>query len=255
MSKFHLLNIISVLLLLAILTAGGQVVVSILILAVIYLVFLAIGSIFIQFNFYFKSLNSGQTNQKQIAITFDDGPDSETTQNILVILEKHKAVATFFCIGEKIEQQKELLKKIDSSGHGIGNHSFSHSNFFPLSSSKKIAAELKSTNELIEKIIGKKPKLFRPPFGVTNPTIAKALKSSGFIAVGWSLRSFDTIHDSKKVFKKLKRKLKAGDIVLFHDNRKNTPELLESFLPWLKENHFKVIGLDELLQIETYEKI
>ena len=255
MSKFHLLNIISVLLLLAILTAGGQVVVSILILAFVYLGILAFGSIFIQFNFYFKSLNSGQTNQKQIAITFDDGPDSETTPNILSILEKHNATATFFCIGEKIERQKELLKKIDKLGHGIGNHSFSHSNFFPLSSSKKITEELNKTTELIERIIGKKSKLFRPPFGVTNPSIAKALKNSGLISIGWNLRSFDTIHNSKKALRKIKRNLKAGDIVLFHDDRKNTPEILESFLPWLKENHFKVIGLDELLQIETYEKI
>ena len=255
MSKFHLLNIVSFLLLLAILTAGRQVIVSIAILALVYIGFLVFGSIFIQFNFYFKSLNKGQTNQKQIAITFDDGPDSETTANILSILEKYKATAAFFCIGEKIEQQSQLLKKIDKSGHLIGNHSFSHSNFLPLSSSKKITEELNKTTELIERIIGKKPKLFRPPFGVTNPSIVKALKNTGLISVGWSLRSFDTVHNSEKVLKKLQRKLKAGDIVLFHDNRKNTPELLESFLLWLNENQFEVIGLDELLQIEAYEKL
>lgn len=108
---------------------------------------------------------------------------------------------------------------------------------------------------LIEKSIGKKTRLFRPPFGVTNPNISKALKKTGLISVGWSLRSLDTVNNSEKVLQKLKKKLKPGDVILFHDNRKNTPEILKSFLPWLSENHFDVLELDKLLQLKAYEKI
>jgi len=255
MSKFQLLNIVSVLTLLVILTVGGEVVVSMMLLAVVYLLFITIGSVFIRLNFYFKSLNRAQTNQKEIAITFDDGPDLETTPQVLALLEKYKAKVTFFCIGNQIEKEPELLRMIDKAGHLIGNHSFSHAHFFSLSSLKSMMEELEKTNRLIEQSIGKKPKLFRPPFGVTNPTIANALIKTGMISAGWSLRSLDTVKHSDHVIKKLKRKLKAGDVVLLHDNRKNAVKILESFLPWLEENHFEAVGLDELFKIEAYEKI
>lgn len=254
MSKFQLLNIASVFCLLVILTVDEPLVVSIVILALVYLGILTLGSFFIQLNFYMKSLNKGQTTQKQIALTFDDGPDQMTTPTILSLLEKHKVNATFFCIGSKIEQHKELLQQIDNSGHLIGNHSYSHSNLFAFLSLKKMDKDLAKTNALITQACGKKPRLFRPPFGVSNPTIARALKSNDLISVGWSLRSLDTIWPGDKVFRKLKRQLKAGDVVLFHDRLKSTPEILESFLPWLHTNGFEVIGIDEMFNIEVYEK-
>jgi peptidoglycan/xylan/chitin deacetylase (PgdA/CDA1 family) len=255
MSKFQLLNIIGVLTLLVILTVGGQVVISVIVLALVYLFLIAIGSIFIRLNFYVKSLNRGQTNQKIIALTFDDGPDLKTTPKILALLEKFKVKATFFCIGNNIERAEKLLQKMDASGHLIGNHSYSHANFFSLYSANRMVEELDKTSILIEKFIGKSPALFRPPFGVSNPNIAKALKTTGLVSVGWSLRSMDTVNQSSKVVRKLKRKLKAGDVVLLHDNRKNTVKILEEFLPWLNKNHFEVVGLDELFKIEAYEKI
>jgi peptidoglycan/xylan/chitin deacetylase (PgdA/CDA1 family) len=254
MSKFQLLNIVSLLILLVILTARGQVVVSILLLALAYFIILAIGSFFIRFNFYLKSLNKGDTNQKKIALTFDDGPDPETTPKVLSVLEKHKVKATFFCIGKKINQNEDLLQKADKSGHLLGNHSFSHSASFGFSSPTTMEKELNKTTALIEQTVGKKPMLFRPPFGVTNPTLARVLHKTGLISVGWSLRSFDTIKHGDKVLRKLKRQLKAGDVVLLHDNRKDTPEILASFLPWLSEKHFEVVGLDELFNLKAYEK-
>ena len=254
MSKFHILNIVSIFMLLVIFSVGGPLL-SIFILALVYLAVLAIGAAFIQLNFYLNSLNKGQTSQKQIALTFDDGPDAEVTPKVMELLSKHQAKATFFCIGEKIEKQGELLKKLDKDGHLIANHSYSHSGLFSLFFTKRIVAELDLTSRLIEKNIGKKPKLFRPPFGVTNPTVATALAKTGLISIGWSLRSFDTTNNSVKVLRKLRRKLKPGDVVLFHDNLKNTPQILEAFLPWLLENHFEVVGLEELLKVKTYEKI
>ena len=238
MSKFHLLNIVSFILLLVILITGNQLLISLVFLALAYMSILALGSIFIQFNFYFRSLNRAPTTQKIIALTFDDGPDPEISPIILELLVKYNMKATFFCVGKKIADNVNLLQKIDESGHLIGNHSFSHSNYFSLSSSKKIKLELDKTTELITKSIGKKPRLFRPPFGVSNPSIATALKKTGLVSVGWSLRSLDTVSSSEKVLRKLKRKLKSGDVILFHDNRKNTPEILESFLLWLDETHF-----------------
>lgn len=254
MSKFHLLNIVSFFLLLTILAMGFQTTLLIAILLLLYLGILILGSTLIQFNFYFTSLNKGLTNKKQIALTFDDGPDEEFTAQVLNTLNNHNMKATFFCIGKKAELHSELLKRMDKDGHLIGNHSYTHANLFSLFTPAKMIKELKLTNNIINKQIGKTPKLFRPPFGVTNPTIGKAIRDTKLLAVGWNLRSFDTSRSPEKVLKKIKNKLKSGDVILFHDNRKNTPQILASLLPWLIESQFEVIGLDELFKIDVYEK-
>ncbi|MCF6170474.1 MAG: polysaccharide deacetylase family protein [Bacteroidales bacterium] len=253
MSKFHVLNIAGIFLLLVIFSAGLPYL-WILLLALLYLGGLVVGVFYIQFDFFLKSLNKGQTGKKQIALTFDDGPEAETTPKVIGILAKHRFKATFFCVGKKAEKHPDLLKKMDEAGHLVANHSYSHSVLFGLFSSKRMLKELKLTTRLIEKNIGKKPKLFRPPFGVTNPTLAKVLRETRLISIGWSRRSLDTVSSTEKVIRKLEKKLGAGDVVLFHDKLSSTPQMLEVFLPWLHENHFEVVGLDELLKIEPYEK-
>jgi len=254
MSKFHFLNIVSFFLLLAILAMGFQTTILITFLGILYLGILVLGSTLIQFNFYFSSLNKGNTKKKQIALTFDDGPDVQSTQQILDILAKYNLKATFFCIGKKAETQSELIRQMDDDGHLIGNHSYSHANLFSLFSPKKMIQELRLTNDIIAQQIRKKPRLFRPPYGVTNPSIGKAIKETKLLTVGWSLRSFDTNRSPEKVLKKIKNRLQPGEVILFHDDRSNTPQILASLLPWLAENQFEVIGLDELLMINAYEK-
>lgn len=98
--------------------------------------------------------------------------------------------------------------------------------------------ELEETNDLIERITGEKPKYFRPPFGVTNPRFARLLKRSGMISVAWSYRSFDGGNKPKsKIIQDIKQKIKGGEILLFHDNRAQTLEILEEVLPWLNEQY------------------
>jgi peptidoglycan/xylan/chitin deacetylase (PgdA/CDA1 family) len=116
-----------------------------------------------------------------------------------------------------------------------------------------MTAEIKATNREIERSIGKSPAFFRPPYGVTNPLLKKALEKSNMFSIGWSLRSFDTIRDQEKVLKKLKSKTKAGDIVLFHDTNEKIIPVIEEYLNWLKSNHFEVVSLDKLLNIPAYE--
>lgn len=106
---------------------------------------------------------------------------------------------------------------------------------------------------MIYETIGKKVKLFRPPFGVTNPPIAKALNTFNFHIIGWSLRSFDTIHEPEQVIQKVKNNVKSGDIILFHDNRKNTLQILKSTLEYLSLENYGMVRVDELLKIDAYE--
>jgi len=209
---------------------------SLLIVLFLYSGLLVLGSVFIQLNFYIKSLTKLQ-DKKSVLLTFDDGPDEVNTIKMLDLLDQYSAKAAFFIIGEHIEQHPKLVKEIHNRGHIIGNHSYSHSNQFPIFSVNTMLGELEETNDLIERITGEKTKFFRPPFGVTNPRFARLLKRSGMVSVAWSYRSFDGGNKAKvKIIQDIKRKIKGGEILLFHDNRARTLEILEEVLPWLSQN-------------------
>jgi peptidoglycan/xylan/chitin deacetylase (PgdA/CDA1 family) len=202
---------------------------------------------------YIKTYCKSYTKEKKIAITFDDGPDAEITPEVLAILEEFNVKATFFCIGNQIEKNRELVKEIDSKGHLIGNHSFSHEFWFDLYHAKKMQEDIEKTNGLIFETIGKKTKLFRPPYGVTNPSLKRAIKELDYNTIGWSIRSFDTVNHVKKTLFRLKYKLKPGAIILFHDNREQITEILKPFLEFAQSENYKIVPLDELLNIEAYE--
>jgi len=209
---------------------------SLLIVLFLYSGLLVLGSVFIQLNFYIKSLTKLQ-DKKSVLLTFDDGPDKINTPKMLDILDQYNAKAAFFVIGDRIVQHPNLVMEIHQRGHIIGNHSYSHSNRFPIFSVNKMLGELEETNDLIERITGEKPKYFRPPFGVTNPRFARLLKRSGMISVAWSYRSFDGGNKPKaKIVQDIKQKIKGGEILLFHDNRAQTLVILEEVLPWLSQN-------------------
>ena len=210
----------------------------------IYLLFTIWGSANIQSNFYIKSINNIKTNEKNIFLTFDDGPEPDYTRKIIKTLEKYNAKATFFCIGIVAKKYPELVLEIIDAGHEIGNHSFTHTAGFPLLSTKNISKEISDTNNILIRITGKKPIFFRPPFGVTNPNIAKSIKQNLMNSAGWSIRSMDTVKTPKKVLNRLKN-VKSGDIILFHDNRKFTNKILEDFLRSVKDENYKFLSLSE----------
>lgn len=206
---------------------------------VTFLYFIAVvwGSIDIRLNFYLKSLNRRSVSNKEIAITFDDGPHPNTLA-VLDILDKYRAKATFFCIGSQIEKHPEIIREICKRGHQIGNHTYSHANSFPLYPVSKMEEEIRKTNALILKETGVCTYLFRPPFGVTNPRIAKAIKHMGMESIGWNRRSYDTVSTKEEALKRTVVKAMPGDVVLFHDRLPEAAALLDSYLEILQRQHF-----------------
>lgn len=200
-----------------------------------------------------KTLCKSDTKEKKIAITFDDGPHPEITPKVLELLDQYQVKATFFCIGNHIESNNELLKLIDLRGHLIGNHTYSHNRWFDLFSSQKMKSDIEKTNGLIFDIINKKTKLFRPPYGVTNPSLKRAIKDFNFHTIGWSIRSFDTIKSTDKTLIRIKKRLTKGDIILFHDNREHIVDILTQFLEYCENENYQIVPLDELLNIKAYE--
>jgi len=172
---------------------------------------------------------------------------------LLKLLAKYNVKATFFCVGKNVESYPEIARSIINNNHIIGNHSYFHSYYFDLLSSYQMKKEITHTNDIIYKNCRIKPKLFRPPYGVTNPMLKKAIKKSGLTSIGWSLRSFDTYKATEVVKKRLKKNTKPGDIVLLHDTVDDAVVIVEDYLIWLKEAGYKVVSLDRLLKIKSYE--
>ena len=139
-------------------------------------------------------------------------------------------------------------------GHAIGSHSYSHHFFFDLFSSGKIYKELQLTEDILYKTLDKKIKMFRPPYGVTNPPLASALRKMNYHIIGWSLRSGDTVIKKENLlFDRLTKKLKAGDIILFHDTQFQSVRVLDKFIEFAKANDFRFERPDKILKIDAYE--
>ena len=223
------------------------------ILILLFLGSVAIGVFSIQKNFFFKSYNNGPQTKKEIAISFDDGPNAQVTPLLLDILANNNVKATFFCVGEKILENKDLVKRIAREGHIVGNHSYSHSILFDFMPPSGMIQEINSTNELIYKIIGKKPRFFRPPFGITNPFVKKAINHTGMTPIGWSLRSLDTVKNEKKVLARIKNKIQPGDIVLMHDKSKHILSVVQDLISWVEASELKIVSLNKLLALDAYE--
>lgn len=212
------------------------------------------GSATIDSNYHVKTYcNNPNETQNRIALTFDDGPH-EMTLPILELLKKHEAKATFFCIGKNVEKHPEIAKQIIADGHVIGNHSFSHSPFFDFYRQQQVIAELHQTDDSIAKITGKKPLFFRPPYGVTNPSIRRALAVTQHKVIGWNIRSLDgAIRNEKVIFNRIKKRINPGGIVLLHDTSIHTVHVLEQLLVTLREKKYEVVPLEQLLKLKAYE--
>ncbi|MGE3824886.1 MAG: polysaccharide deacetylase family protein [Bacteroidia bacterium] len=212
------------------------------------------GSYFINSNYHIKTLCEVKTDKKEIAITFDDGPDKNVTPALLEVLNKHSAKAAFFCIGRKIEGNEAVLKKIDSEGHVIGNHSFSHSNFFDFFTAGKMKREFEQSDKLVFDAIGKQMNFYRPPYGITTPAMKKAVKEKQYETIGWSVRSMDSMQkNEQKLMNKLTKQLKPGAVFLFHDTWTGVVPLMDKFLTEAKAQGYTIVRPDELFNVKAYK--
>jgi peptidoglycan-N-acetylglucosamine deacetylase len=222
-------------------------------LLLVYVSVLFCGSYFIRMGFFLKSICSVKTNEKWIALSFDDGP-APSTRHILDILNENKAEAAFFLIGKKISGNEDLIKRMVQEGHIIGNHSFSHHPLFDLFSSGKMLNDMTVMNQSVRNITGLTPRFFRPPYGVTNPILKKAVMAGGFISIGWSIRSYDTVIKSRpRLLNKILSALKPGAILLLHDSSETTAAILPELLKAIRQKGFQIVRLDKMVNLNPYE--
>ena len=215
--------------------------------------FLVWASADISSNIYVKTICKGNSEDQVAALTFDDGPDEVMTERVLDVLKRHDIKATFFLIGEKVDKYPHIVRRMVEEGHTVANHTYSHKATFPMSSAENVRQELQKCNDAIYKATGLRTKLFRPPFGVTNPIIGKMVRRNDYTTIGWSIRSLDTVKSREDVAKKVERQLHPGAIILLHDRCNDADVLLETIIASTIEKKYTFVPLDELLKIDAYE--
>ena len=194
------------------------------------------------------------TEEKKIALTFDDGPSRQNLEEILAVLDEYHAKGTFFVLGCKAEELPEQIKLIADAGHEIANHTYSHAYISKLSE-KNLQEEVKKTEDILQKITGVRPRLFRPPGGYISSASLAVTKEMGYENVMWSLDTRDWSFPSPdKVISCVKKSAKSGDIILFHDleNKKlPTAQILRGILPYLIEEGYSFVTVTELVDCKA----
>lgn len=191
-------------------------------------------------------------NKKVIALTFDDGPWKNTTQQTLDILKKNNVKATFFVVGSALQNKPQLGKQIIAQGHAIANHTWNH--WYHFMNPQAAAMEIDRTSDLIYKVTGVKTNLFRPPGGhLSNGLVAHA-KRNKYVTLMWSAdsRDFQRPAPAKMVNTVLKNS-RPGGIVLLHDgggDRTNTVKALPQIIAKLKQQGYSFVTIPELLEME-----
>ena len=192
----------------------------------------------------------GQSNEPQIALTFDDGPHPMYTAQILDILAQYDIRATFFVIGENVDLYPEMLQRTVSEGHEIGNHTQTH----PLKSlsREQMERELSDCETTIGEWIDCRPRLFRPPGGILSGTVTALAEDHRYRVILWSVDTRDWAHTPvAQITKTVLDEVGAGDIILMHDGIKSnspTPEALRILIPELLARGYRFVTVSELLE-------
>jgi len=207
-----------------------------------------------RFSFFLPIISRGNSGQKAVSITFDDGPDPFTTEPLLALLDQHGVKATFFVLGKKAAAHPQLIKKILENGHLLGNHSYSHDNLCMLKSSKHLFREISATQEVLARF-HVKPLAFRPPVGITNPKLWGVLKELGMVNVNFSCRGLDAGNRRLNgLSRRVLKHLRSDHIIALHDvmpKRRAALRLwlneIDKVLQGIKYRGLKVLPLSELI--------
>lgn len=184
---------------------------------------------------------------KTIALTFDDGPHPVITREVLILLKEYGILATFFLSGPEIEKYPHIVKDIYSEGHCLGNHGYSHvlpENISP----ENMISGFEKTDLLIAGVSGKQVAgFYRAPYGRETSAFKKWIRKKSGYSVQWSLDSYDYRNDyiTEQLAEMLIRDIANGHIVLFHDTKNHTPDILKIVIPKLIKQNYKFIRLDE----------
>jgi peptidoglycan/xylan/chitin deacetylase (PgdA/CDA1 family) len=232
-------------------------------LALVVLILLVLAGIWVAFNpsisIYSRSRGPA-TDEKIIALTFDDGPDAQNTPLILKTLRDANVKATFFVVGKNVRAHPDTLHTTHAQGHLIGNHSGKHTYGMLPRLNKTVLRDINETNETITTVIAQTPTFYRPPFGFRTPWSARLIRKAGYHIVTWDDMTTDYWGlPTEKLVHDILNKARPGGIIVMHDGAEglargtsHVPDALPKILDELKRQGYRFVLLDELFDTPGY---
>jgi peptidoglycan-N-acetylglucosamine deacetylase len=207
---------------------------------------------------YQTSFYRGSKYKKQVALTFDDGPDNNYTQRVLDILKKEQVKATFFVVGKMAKRYPSSLKRIYEEGHIIANHSWNHPILTKMSASA-VLKQIEDTNNVVTSVIGETPLLVRPPYGALNKKLESVIGDKGYKLIYWNVDTLDWNNQSAdKILATVKKETRPGSIILQHnagsESIQATVDALPKIIGYLRGQGYKFVTIDQMLHTPAYTK-
>lgn len=203
---------------------------------------------------YGQTFTGGLRGSKQIALTYDDGPNDPHTLNLLDVLAKHNVPATFFMIGRYVKQRPDIARAVALAGHLIGNHTFTHP-LLIFKSAVQTRTELVDCQQALHDAIGAPANLFRPPFGGRRPATFRIAQELGLQTVMWNVTGYDWNAPPAVVIEnKVARQMRGGDVILLHDgghralgaDRAQTVIATENLIRRYKDQGYEFVTVEEM---------
>jgi peptidoglycan-N-acetylglucosamine deacetylase len=168
-------------------------------------------------HWYGRTFTGLPCGSKQLALTYDDGPNDAHTLRLLDVLSRHGVQATFFLIGRHVEDRPDLVREIANAGHTIGNHTFTHP-LLIFKSAAEVRGELLRCQSVLQDLIGEHSNLFRPPFGGRRPAVLRIARELSLEPIMWNVTGYDwNASPAAVIERKVSKQIRGGDVILFHD--------------------------------------
>ena len=193
---------------------------------------------------------------KQLALTYDDGPNDPHTLRLLEVLAKHNVQATFFLIGRYVRQRPEIARELVQAGHVVGNHTFTHP-LLTFKNGAEIRQELSDCRRAVQDAIGQHSNLFRPPFGGRRPAVLRIARELGLEPIMWNVTGYDwTAPPAAVIEQKVSKQIRGGNVILLHDgghkqmgaDRAQTVKATESLITRYKSEGFEFVTIPQMTQ-------
>jgi peptidoglycan/xylan/chitin deacetylase (PgdA/CDA1 family) len=196
---------------------------------------------------------------RQLALTYDDGPNDPHTLHLLEVLAKHNVHATFFMVGRYVEQRADIVREVARAGHIIGNHTFTHP-LLTFKSAAEIRGELTTCHKALEDAIGEHSSLFRPPFGGRRPATLRIARELGLQPIMWNITGYDWDAPPASVIEeKVSRRIDGGNVILLHDgghrrmgaDRSQTVQATDALITRYKQEGYEFATISKMLADKT----
>ena len=205
---------------------------------------------------YGRTFVGGDPDSRQLALTFDDGPNDPCTGRLLEVLARHEVRATFFLIGRFVAQRPAIAAAIARAGHVIGNHTYNHPNLI-FQTRAGVRREIAECERTLEDAVGTHSRLFRPPYGGRRPAVLRAVRAAGFGPVMWSASGADwSATSAGQIEQKICGQIRGGEVILLHDgghermgvDRSCTIQATENIIRRCRDEGYRFVTVPEMME-------